>query len=532
MKFKKTFLRTACALALVGAGVSPVFSNLVAPQAFSVVQAQETLTTEEEARVAIIKDNVAGYEPVNLEQLLDVSDRDLLEYDNIAQTQSPDDVWGSIYEQIAQNYPQLELLQGEDYDAYGRAAQAISERSEYTFSDLNMALPRLTLERYRAAMADNEDDVDAAVAAIIPDIDQTITDYIDRRTARENAAESNEDEQTDAEKAAAARQELLTGTPITEDQLAQIDDATLVAMVDEINQTGGDPSTLYNRLVENHPDVFASESERMRNALVNEYNLNEAELDLVSDTNIFWEELAIFNEEGAENFERLAQVMQDVYNVSVVEESSDDTQQDADVLRQELLTVTPMLQAQLDQFDDATLVALADELNQVGADIGALYNRLVEDYPDVFASESDRMRNALVNEYGLDETALNEISDATLFWHEFTVFGENNGVENFGLLANRLVEEYDIPRQEESGESESQSQSEAESQSQAESESEEASRSVSVESSIESNQSAMTQSGDLLPETGETSSTWLIFLSVVLLIAAGYLIFRGRAQQK
>ncbi|MGO4937704.1 LPXTG cell wall anchor domain-containing protein [Fundicoccus sp. Sow4_H7] len=649
MKLKKTFFRSACALALIGAGVSPVLSNFVSPQISTVVQAQQddTLSAEEQNRVAVIKDNVAGFEPVNLEQLLEVSDRDLLDYDNIAQSQSTDvyDVWGSIYNQIAENYPHLNLLRGEDYEAYERAAEAISERSEYTYSDLNMALPRLTLERYRSAMANNEDNVDNAVAEILPAIEQTIDEYIVRREERQK----DEDDNSDEEAAQNLRQELIGGTPMLQNQLNQFDDATLVALADELNQTGGDISTLYNRLVEDYPEVFASESQRMRDALVNEFNLNEteldavldaelfweeltifndgnvenferlaqvmeekynvsrtddeseseddsqatenlrneliggtpmlqnqldqfddetllaladelnqaggdisslynrlvedypevfasesqrmrdalvnefnlneAELDEVSDAELFWEELAIFNDGNVEDFERLAQVMEEKYNVSSTDESEEDDTQAAENLRNELIGGTPMLQAQLDQFDDETLLALADELNQAGGDISSLYNHLVANYPDVFASESQRMRNALVNDYGLDEAALSNVSDEELFWAEFAVFNENNKVEDFGALANRLAEEFNIPRE---------SQSESESESQSESESEEASRSVSIETSVESNESSKTESGDLLPETGETSSTWLIVLSVILLVAAGFLIYRGR----
>src|SRR5699024_9902268 len=111
-----------------------------------------------------------------------------------AETNPELDVWLEMYNQLAIDYPQLNLLTGEDLQAYNEAAEVISTYSEYSYSDLNTALPSDILGWYANALLENNDDEQAAVESIVPQITQARDAYIERRTERENRSEEHTSE--------------------------------------------------------------------------------------------------------------------------------------------------------------------------------------------------------------------------------------------------------------------------------------------------------------------------------------------------
>lgn len=112
---------------------------------------QDTLSTSitfqrqsNSKQVDYIKDKLAGYEPINLEQLLDVDDQHLLAYwyKATAESDKLEEQLATVYQEISIDYPDLKLLTDKEYKQYQSIAKEIEENSDYSFSDLNTALPR------------------------------------------------------------------------------------------------------------------------------------------------------------------------------------------------------------------------------------------------------------------------------------------------------------------------------------------------------------------------------------------------------
>lgn len=137
-----------------------------------------------------IKNQLAATQPINLEQLRNVDDEFLLQEWGIAQDNQLDDpaALEHVYQSIAAEHTELALLAAQDYDAYYEVAQKISADSEYSFSDLNTALPVDILKDYQAAEETLEtEDAAVIVAHILPKITEAREAYVARRTEYENS---------------------------------------------------------------------------------------------------------------------------------------------------------------------------------------------------------------------------------------------------------------------------------------------------------------------------------------------------------
>lgn len=98
-----------------------------------------------------IKDMLTDYEPINLEQLLEIPDSVLVTYYALAsqnQDYKESDRIHVVYEALAVQYPDLELLKGEEYAEYLDLSQEIIRQSKWTFPLLNTAVPRQILVWY------------------------------------------------------------------------------------------------------------------------------------------------------------------------------------------------------------------------------------------------------------------------------------------------------------------------------------------------------------------------------------------------
>lgn len=137
-----------------------------------------------------IKNNLAGMQPVSLEQLRNVDDELLLNLWQEAQDSGFDDAttWRHLYTSIDQEHDELDLLAAEDYDRYYELAESISANSDYSFSDLNTALPKNVLAWYEATAEelDTEDPAEIT-AAILPQITEARDEYLVRRMSYENS---------------------------------------------------------------------------------------------------------------------------------------------------------------------------------------------------------------------------------------------------------------------------------------------------------------------------------------------------------
>ncbi|MBG9987299.1 hypothetical protein HZY91_10515 [Facklamia sp. DSM 111018] len=139
--------------------------------------------------INFVKDKVAGLEPINLEQLLRVSDHHLMAYhlQSIYKTDEAMDLaqqMRGIYNNIADGFPELELLVDSDYEDYQELAQLIMDQSEWTFSLLNTALPKDILNWYRD-LSNQYDNDSQLIEALLPKIEKASNDYFQRKEQSE-----------------------------------------------------------------------------------------------------------------------------------------------------------------------------------------------------------------------------------------------------------------------------------------------------------------------------------------------------------
>ena len=444
MNMKKILFVSASALALgtVSTNVNYLGDAFGVTQA-SIVYAQE-LTPEEEAQVSQIKDMLAGLEPVNLEQLLKVSDQDLLTYFKDASASSSDSavIYKDIYDSIATDYSGLGLLTGENYDAYRRAAEAIVAGSSYTFSDLNTALPSDILGWYQAEFATNEQNVEATVVAIVPQITQARDAYIERRDARE-AAEAEETSETPEETTSDVPEEDSSeeGTP-SEEAPEEVDS----------EETPEDSTA-------DESEVPVTDLDSMKASLVEFTFITEAGLTYFDETVLMtYLPIAVENNFSAES----ALVIQ---NQLVSENpdlfTADQVQEVADKIRAAAVAETPMLSAQAEEIPNEALLAYDKVTNTSENGVEYLFNRSIEDYPEVFADEASRFRTSLNEEYHLNAEDLAIVPDVSLIWEEYYTYLQA-GAEDLEELAAVMEAKYEVSVLEEEEPSESESESEAE----------------------------------------------------------------------
>lgn len=457
MKLKKLLLVSSCALAL--GTISTVGSSIVYSNATTVYaqdqQTDSTLSQEEKDTLAVLKDNLAGVQPINLEQLLEVDDRYLLDLYNAEQVNSnaTEDMWQRIYQQIAVDYPQLSLLTGEVYNHYNEVANIIASNSEYSYSDLNTALPADILSWYDTYMLENEADEQTTVEAILPNITSAREAYIERREQRESQ-DNEESEQEETPNVEEIHSALIQSTPITQEQLSQLDDQELIALVEEGNQQGYDIAWAFNQLIEDHPDVFESEVNRFRTALVEDHHLNQDELSAVPDVELLWEEYQVFlNNNQAEDMAILAEVIQDKYSVTVdkddssSDESEEESPEEGNEFEQALADLTDITDDQLTQFtaeelEASRLTAANGEYSQEVMD--AVRNQMIQLKPEVFTNEqvqsvADAIHAALIASTPILQEQLNQLDDTELV----ALVGEGNREGyDIGWTFNSLVENY------------------------------------------------------------------------------------------
>ena len=465
MKLKKLLLVSASALALGAVNTNAIWLGDALGTTPAIVHAQE-LTAGEATLVAEIKNMVAGLEPVNLEQLLNVKDEDLLLYYNNALATGANDgeLYKAIYDDLAANYPELSLLTGEQYDAYRRAAEAIAAASSYTFSDLNMALPSTTLALYQAEFNANGEDVDATVAAILPEIETAVKEYIERREQREaEAVESAEESSQEAAEEStedSGSEEVENSEETGEETVEESsEEATSEVPVEESleEESTEEDST---EVIESSEDVILSDLDKMKASLVEYSFLTEPGLTSFDEATLdTYLPVAVANNFSAES----ALAIQD----TLVSERPDlfteeQVQGVADKIRAAAVAETPMLQAQAAEIPNAALLSYDKVINTSDNGVEYIFNRSTEEYPEVFADEANRFRSALNESYGLNAEGLAAVPDVTLLWEEYYSYLQAGGAEDLEELAAVMQAKYEVSTDDESSEAESESDSEDE----------------------------------------------------------------------
>lgn len=292
----------------------------------------------------------------------------------------------------------------------------------------------------------------------------------------ESASESEEVEENPID---GIRQAMLEATPILEIQFNQIPEEEWIAYADRVNAEGGDPATVFDWAIEDHPTVFEAGADYFRQAMVNEFNLDEDSLDQVTDRDLLWLEYSIWIQaEGQEDLPALAQALVDDHGVEVVpeessseetseessetssedESSSDESEEtpsedeenpfDLAELKQIMIDETPILAAEFDVISAENWEAYAQEVNLEEGGAVQVYNSAFENHPEVFQDTINYIRRTLVDDHHLNEASLGQILDLDLVWLEYEVWLNNGGQSDFVELANILVDHYSVERDE------------------------------------------------------------------------------------
>lgn len=357
------------------------------------------------------------------------------------------------------------------------------------------------------------------------------------------------------------RQDLINNTPIIASQLETFTDEELVQVSEIIETPEVNSEQLYNQLVGNYPDRFQAEVTRFTENLAAE-GLDIAALsEVMTNQELLWAEYQVYLENGAENFESLANQLTDQYGEEVVNEEETESADPA-ALREELITHTPMTRAQADQLTTEQYEYYAGFVTE-GTNITDVYTQIVTDHPDLIQPLADAVREALANQGEVTTDSLNQVQDITLVWQAYEVNNQTQTTNieetNIQALTQYLVENnYVEVNQEATSEAASEESSQESSDpsitanttsgvevnqgnqpqngestelspganaSFPDLSSEEESSSVSVEitSSVEENEN--------LPATGERSSWIYIVAGIVIAIVAVFLIRSGNKQK-
>jgi len=168
---------------------------------------QDTLNTsmtfqrkKDDKQINYVKDQLAGNEPINLEQLLEVDDQHLLAYWYKSTTESDDldEQLLTVYQEISIDYPDLELLEDKEYEQYQSIAKEIEDSSDYSFSDLNTALPR-DIYRWYTDLDENDSEKER-MNQLLPKIKDARKQYFERKEQSDQSYLDDIDETGNTEK--------------------------------------------------------------------------------------------------------------------------------------------------------------------------------------------------------------------------------------------------------------------------------------------------------------------------------------------
>ena len=140
----------------------------------------------EEELAYVIHDNMITEQPINREQLREVDSDFLVNRYHTHQEAGSEDIYLELYRDIANEYPDLNLLRNENYETYSAISSIIIANSELTYGRLNQAGPDKVLSLYQEAQ-NSASSEDVVVKEIYPSIEAEIQAFHDRQLTYENS---------------------------------------------------------------------------------------------------------------------------------------------------------------------------------------------------------------------------------------------------------------------------------------------------------------------------------------------------------
>ena len=415
-KFNKKLLAILSLAAL--ANVAPLAPNDGLASNLALVEAQASSETNA-SDIEAIKQSMIEATPITEDQFGQISEDAWVAYVEQGNNQGGDP--SAVYDWAIEDYPEVFEPEATNFRTAMVENYNLDEESLNTVSDRDL----LWLEYQIWVAADGQEDLPALADALVEDL----------------GVEYGQD---DNERVEALKETMLASTPLTDGQSNAIPAQDWLAYADEVNEGGGDPSTVYNWAVEDYPEVFEDTIAYIRGTLVSDYNLNEESLNSVSDIDLLWLEYSVWVEAGnTEDFETLAQRLIEEHDV-IQDDEETPGETELERIRTVMIESTPITPDQFEAIPATTWISYTEQINEEGGDPSTAYNWALRDYPEVFEDTIAYIRGELINRYNLEEASLNErVSDQELLWEEYTVWLQN-GEENLEALSQVLVQEYGV----------------------------------------------------------------------------------------
>ncbi|MGX7091804.1 hypothetical protein [Hutsoniella sourekii] len=276
---------------------------------------------------------------------------------------------------------------------------------------------------------------------------ESLISEVDRDSGQEDESTIGEVEDLDE-----IREDLLQETPITQEQLLQIEDQMIERILEDQPQVSIEQ--LFDRLIKDYPGFFVTEASRIRKLLVDQFDLQRHLLDQMSDQELLWQSFKVYQANNQhENIGELAEIIRHankrLTDASGVSQSDRDLSQ-VKQLREDLRHDTPISDQSLAKINDQQLLQVVDSQNikmdSLNSDqLELLSRQLVMCFPQAFNQEeihavADYIRSQTIDSSAMTQAIAREIPDLKfLAWGEQAVYRQGDPI-NYPFL--RAFTEY------------------------------------------------------------------------------------------
>ncbi|WP_124058788.1 hypothetical protein [Vaginisenegalia massiliensis] len=443
MIMKKQILASVGVVTLLATPIGnlPSFVDYIQPMPLVFAQG---LTPEQSTELETIKNNLAAVQPINLEQLSKVDDQKLWDlYQKVNQTQSGEEMLKVLYDQVATQHPELELLTGQDYTDYQAAAREIEAHSQYSYSDLNTALPKDILAWYKEAQSQAGEDVQAAVDQIVPQIDQARQAYMERKAQREAQTTTSQESETTSQEVETTTESITEPTPETTTESSSLTEAESSSTETEeetTTETTSNETTTEETTTAENQDLT-----QLKKSLVDHAKLQPEQLKALGDDVLKpYVATASASDFDSASAQVIASALIQAYPDQF---SQEQIKAEFDRISQTLVKDTPLKAEELSKMDMGTVLTTASLVNQEGGDPTTVYNKLMEVYPEIQAHAAQSLRQQLVKAHYFSQEDLDSINNSDLVWAAYPLMQADQTEPKLADLANQLSQQFGLALQ-------------------------------------------------------------------------------------
>lgn len=295
------------------AAIQPTIETAIAE--YNQRQAATTVPQESEPSVEGLKTDLIEKSPLTQDQLAQLSDETLAEYQKVAEGQEQPYI--RVYNMIVEDYPQMFEEQIEEIVNQWHAEFGVSPEDVRN----NVSNTNILWSDYVNHQSDSGAEYD-----LLKDLAEYGVTIPDNSSEEKTIPEEPETTQTPFT-AETLRDYLIAYTPLTSTQFDQLD---IDALLPFANQALANSETvaedIYNNAYSTQTAVFTPEVNRIRQSLIDQHLVDANSLNTISDPQLLWVEYRIWQENnGNENFKQLAQYLIANYPVKPASQEPEST---------------------------------------------------------------------------------------------------------------------------------------------------------------------------------------------------------------